>query len=119
MLENQPVVISVKSAFLQKIGDAVPCAIVEQQTAEHRLLRFDRMRRHFERFDLDILRRRVHICSMFYFIYEHLSIGSIRKDKRGMDALFIARQTPLTRTPQPPPPHPYAIQSAPDNRRSA
>src|SRR5260364_56773 len=36
-----------------------------------------------------------------------------------MDALFIARQTPLTRTPQSPPPHPYAIQSAPDNRRSA
>jgi hypothetical protein len=60
MLEDDSVVVTVEVALREEVGDAVPCRIVEQQAAQHRLLGFDRMRRDFQRLELGIFGRCVH-----------------------------------------------------------
>ena len=42
---DAPMVVAVEIAFRENVGDALPGLVVEQQTAQHRLLRLDRMRR--------------------------------------------------------------------------
>jgi hypothetical protein len=44
-LEDQPMVGTVEVLLVDRVGDLVPGARIEQQAAEDGLLRFDRMRR--------------------------------------------------------------------------
>jgi hypothetical protein len=54
VLEDHPVVIAVEIVLVDEIGDPVPRRVIEQETAEYRLLGFDRMGRYAERIELGI-----------------------------------------------------------------
>ena len=58
VLENRTVIAAVKIRFGDHIADAIPGHVVEQQPAQHRLLRLDRMRRRARGFELRILGER-------------------------------------------------------------
>ena len=50
MLVNEAMIKPVKVGISQKIGDAIPCGIIEEQTTQYRLLRLDRVRRQAQGF---------------------------------------------------------------------
>ena len=52
---DQPMLVAVEVAVGQQVAGAVPRAVVEQQTAEHALLGFDRVRRNAQSSDFVVL----------------------------------------------------------------
>ena len=55
---DQPVRLAVEIGLAERIADAVGSFVVEQQAAQHRLLRLDRVRRQLQRFDFAIVGHR-------------------------------------------------------------
>ena len=54
---DQPVVGAVEIRLRDEVGDAVPRRVLQQQPAQHRLLRLDRVRRKLDQLDLVVLQR--------------------------------------------------------------
>src|SRR5690606_33293787 len=54
LLPDQPVLVAIEVVLPDDVGDLVEGAVVEQQAADHRLFRLDRVRRHPQRQDLGI-----------------------------------------------------------------
>jgi hypothetical protein len=52
---DQPMVAAVEIGLGEQIGDAIPGRVVEQQAAEHGLLRLHRVGRHLDQIDLAVL----------------------------------------------------------------
>jgi len=52
---DQAMVAAVEVRLGHEVGDAVPRGVIEQQAAEHRLLRLHRVRRQFDQIDLAVL----------------------------------------------------------------
>ena len=56
--EYRTVCVAVEILAAQEVGDAVDGRVLQQQSAEHGLLRLQRMRRHFQGVDLGVVRHR-------------------------------------------------------------
>jgi hypothetical protein len=54
MAKNPPVIVAIKIAFTDDIRNAIPSAVIEQQAADQRLFRLDRMRRQTQGRDFEI-----------------------------------------------------------------
>jgi len=54
LLPDQPVVVAIEIVFLDEVRDAVPGGVVQQEAAQHRLLRLHRVRRDAQGLELGI-----------------------------------------------------------------